>query len=76
MGDVDVNYFDDDDLYMMRCLSRKMITSYPPGLSAKGAKWDACWALPAIGRLWPSDDDAAAVTNQSLVCNMLEKQTR
>ena len=36
------------------CLSRKMITSQ---LSARGAKRDARQALPAVGRLWPSDDD-------------------
>ena len=26
-------------------------------LNAGGAKWAARKALPAIGRLWPSDDD-------------------
>ena len=26
-------------------------------LSAGGAKWAARFALPAVGRLWPSDDD-------------------
>ena len=29
----------------------------PPELSAGGAKRDTCLALPAISRLWPSDDD-------------------
>ena len=38
-------------------LSRKMSTSYLPELSAGGAKLDARQVLPAIGRLWPSDDD-------------------
>ena len=39
------------------CVSQKIITSYPPELSAGGAKQDARKALPAVGRLWPSDDD-------------------
>ena len=38
-------------------MSQKIITSYPPELSAGGAKQDARKALPAVGRLWPSDDD-------------------
>ena len=38
-------------------VSRKIITSYPPKLSVRGAKQDARLALPAIGRLWPSGDD-------------------
>ena len=38
-------------------LSRKMSTSYLPELSAGGAKLDARQVLPAIGRLWPRDDD-------------------
>ena len=29
----------------------------PPELSAGGATRDTCLALPAISRLWPSDDD-------------------
>ena len=32
------------------CVSRKMIT-FPPGSR------DACQALPAVGQLWPSDND-------------------
>ena len=33
-------------------------SSLPPSeLSARGAKWATCKALPAIGRLWPSDND-------------------
>ena len=39
------------------CVSRKIITSYPPQLSTGGAKRDAREALPAVGRLWPSDDN-------------------
>ena len=42
---------------MMKCVSQKIITSYPSELSVAGAKPDACQALPAVGRLWPSDDD-------------------
>ena len=37
-------------------MSRKIITSYPPKLSARGAKRDTRWALPAEVLLWPSDD--------------------
>ena len=34
-----------------------MITFNLPELNAGGAKRDACQALPAVGQLWPSDND-------------------
>ena len=44
-------------LWWSVCVSRKIITSYLLELSARGAKRDTRQALPAEGRLWPSDDD-------------------
>ena len=41
---------------MMKVVSQKMITSYPPELSAGGAKRDAC-------RLWPSVHDGDVVVD-------------
>ena len=40
---------------------REKLSLSPPELTALGAKQDACWALPAVGRLWPSDVDGGDV---------------
>ena len=44
-GDDEDHAAEDDDMYLYYdevCVSRKIITSYPPELSAGGAKRDAC----------------------------------
>ena len=55
---------DDDDIYIYYdevsvclCAYNEKSSLSPSELSAGGAKRDARQALPAVGRLWPSDDD-------------------
>ena len=40
--------------YLCVCHEKRALS--PPKLSTKGAKWDARLAVPAVCRLWPSDD--------------------
>ena len=41
----------------MKCLCVcQKISTFLSELSARGTKRDVCQALPAAGRLWPSDD--------------------
>ena len=53
---------DEDDMYydevsVCLCAYNEKSSLSPSELSAGGAKRDACQALPAVGRLWPSNDD-------------------
>ena len=58
-----------DEVSVCLCAYNEKSSLSPSELSAGGAKRDARQALPAVGRLWPSDDDGHDDGNDNDITN-------